>query len=102
MSSCAMARREAERERRPRSHLALHPDPAPVQLDELPGEGQPEPGAFYLLVRRPYLPELLEDRLLVLRGDTHPRVPDRHLHRPVPRHGSDLDPAPFRREFDRI
>src|SRR5467141_4774416 len=32
--------RERERERRADPHLARHPDPAPVQLDELPGKGQ--------------------------------------------------------------
>src|SRR5262245_44083419 len=51
-SSCAMAHREGERERRPLSHLAVHPDPTPVQLDELPGQGQPEPRALDLLVCR--------------------------------------------------
>src|SRR5215831_17223741 len=37
-----------------------------MQLDELPGERQPESRPLDLLVRRAHLPELLEDRLLVL------------------------------------
>ena len=40
-----------------------------MQLDELPGQGESEPGPLDLLVRRPHLPELLEDRLLILRRD---------------------------------
>src|SRR5262252_2648727 len=37
--------RKAEGERRTRTQLALHPDPAPVQLQEFPTQGQPQPGA---------------------------------------------------------
>src|SRR5215831_19504543 len=62
ISSFAMADRQGERERRPFSQLALDPDPAPVQLDELPGQGQPEASPLDLLVRCAHLPELLEDR----------------------------------------
>jgi hypothetical protein len=50
-----------------------------VQLDELATEGQPQPGALHLLVRRPHLPELLEHRFLVLRGDADPGVVDGDL-----------------------
>src|SRR5207253_2909637 len=35
--------RQREPEGRALSHLTLHPDPPPIELDELPGEGQPEP-----------------------------------------------------------
>ena len=34
----------------PRPDLALHPDPPAVELDELPGEGEPEARALDLLV----------------------------------------------------
>ena len=42
------------------AHFALEPDPAAVELNELPRERQPEVGALDLLVCRPYLPELFE------------------------------------------
>ena len=74
-----MADRQRERKRRALSYLALHPDPAAMQLDKLAGEGQPEPGAFDLLVRRPQLAELLEDRLLILGRDASPSVRDGDL-----------------------
>ena len=38
-----------------------------MQLDKLAGESQPESGPLDFLVRRPHLPELLKDRLLILR-----------------------------------
>src|SRR5262245_66563595 len=50
-----------------------------MQLYELPGQIQPEPCALDLLVRRPDLPELLEDRLLILRRNADPGVAHRHL-----------------------
>src|SRR5262245_3728898 len=90
------------RERRARPQLALHPDPAPVQLDELPTEGQPQPRALHLLVRRPDLPELLEDGLLILRGDADAGVADRDLYETVFWIGPDLDAPTLRREIDRI
>src|SRR5262245_11837946 len=102
ISSFAMTRRQRKRERRALTHLALHPDPAAVQLDELPRQRQPEPRAFDLLGRRPDLPKLLEDRLLVLRGDTDPGVRHGDLRRPVLQPGSDVDPAPLRRELQRV
>jgi hypothetical protein len=43
-----------------------------MQLNELPRQRQTEPGALDLLGRGPDLPKLLEDRLLVLRGDADP------------------------------
>src|SRR5690348_13204814 len=61
--------RQGERERRTPAGLALHPDPASVQLDELAGEREPETGALRFLLRGAHLAELLEDGLLVLRGD---------------------------------
>src|SRR2546430_4464712 len=73
-SSFAMAHRQRERERRACADLALHPDPSAVEFDELPGEGQPEPGAFRLLRRGAYLPKLLEHhggRIWVKRSEEH-------------------------------
>src|SRR5258707_12305764 len=63
--SFVAAHRERERERRADSDLARHPDPSPVQLDELARERQPKPRALRLLVRRPHLAKLLEHRLLI-------------------------------------
>src|SRR5215831_5952368 len=79
-SSFATAHRQREGERRTRTHHALHPDPAPVQLHELPTQGQPQPGALHLLRRRPHLAELLKDLLLILGRNADPRVGDRYLH----------------------
>src|SRR5262245_30219196 len=101
-SSFAVTHRNRERERRTHPELALHPDPAPVQLDELPTEGQPQPGALHLLLRPPHLPELLEHRLLILRRDTDAGVADRDLDQPVLWHCSDLDPPILRCELDRV
>ncbi len=50
-----------------------------MRLDELPAEGEPKPCTLRLLLGTPDLPELLEHRLLVLRGDPHARVRDRDL-----------------------
>ena len=86
----------------PDAHLALDPDPPAMQLDELPRQGQPEPGALHLLRRRPHLPELLEDRLLVLGRDADARVAHRDLDDPIHRHRPDVDPPALRRELDRI
>src|SRR5215470_19348131 len=52
ISSCAMADRQGERERRPLSYLAFDPDPTPVQFDEFARQGQAEPRALDLLVCR--------------------------------------------------
>src|SRR5262249_4507735 len=79
---------QSESASRSLAHLALHPDPAPVQLDELPGQGQPEPGSLDLLVRRAHLPELLEDRLLILWRDAHARVGDGDLGHAVVHRGA--------------
>ena len=50
-----------------------------MELDEFAGQGQPEPGALRLLVRGADLPELLEHRPLILRGDANARVRDGHF-----------------------
>src|SRR5262245_56256567 len=102
MSSFAVTHRNRERERRTHPELALHPDPAPVQLDELPTEGQPQPGALHLLLRRPHLPELLEHRFLILRRDADAGVADRDLDQTVLWHRAHLDAPALRRELDRI
>src|SRR5215471_9364113 len=94
--------RQREGEGRPLPNLALHPDLAAVQLDELPTQSQSESSALHLLVCRPHLPELLEDRLLILEGDADAGIADRDLDEPVRWHGPDLDPPTCRRELDRI
>src|SRR5215472_5714676 len=73
-----------------------------MQLDELAGERQPEPGALHLLLGRPHLTELLEDGLLVLRRDAHASVADGYLHTAVGRRRANLDPTAFWRELDRV
>src|SRR5215831_437301 len=98
--SLLMADRQRERERRARSKLALHPDPATKQLNELARERQSEPRTPHLLVRRAYLPELLEDRLLVLRRDTYTRVTDRDLGYAFVDRGADVDPATLGGELE--
>src|SRR5262245_46507782 len=78
MSSFPMAHREAECERRPLTHLALDPDPPPVQLHELLGQRQPEPRALRLpRIVAPHLAELFEDRRLVLGRNPDPCVAHR-------------------------
>src|SRR5262249_1826439 len=72
---CA-SQRQRERECRAHAQLALHPDPTPMQLDELPTEGQTQPSALHLLVCRPHLAELLEHRVLILRGDADTGIAD--------------------------
>jgi hypothetical protein len=89
---------QIEGERRAGSQLALHPDPAAVQLDELPAQGQPQSGALDFLCRRSHLPELLEHRLLIFRRDADPGVADGDLDQPVLGLGRDFDPTAFRRE----
>src|SRR5262245_45924113 len=93
---------QAEGEGRTHPQLALNPNPASVQLDELPTEGQPQPRALHLLVRRSHLPELLEHRLLIFRGNADTGVPDGDLHEPVPWHSADFNPPTLGRELDRI
>src|SRR5262245_17323890 len=102
ISSFAMAHRERECERRARADLALDPDPPAMELDELPGEGYSEPCALHLLRCHPDLPELLEHRLLVFRGDAHPGVRHRDLRHAVHDAGADLDPAALGGELQGI
>src|SRR5262249_54149751 len=94
--------RDRERKRRALPLRALYRDPAAMQLDELPRERQAQASALHLLVRRPDLPELLEDRLLILGGDADSRVRDAALNQAVVHPGSDVDPAALRRELDRV
>src|SRR4030095_9120805 len=82
--------------------LARDPDAAAVELDELAGESQPEPGALRLLVRRPDLAELLEDLLLILGRDPDAGVADRDLYPLIPGAGGVFDPPALRRELDRV
>src|SRR5215510_7729040 len=97
-----MAYRDRERERRARAQLALDPDSSAVQLDELPAQGEPEPGALYLLVSRPHLTELLEHRLLILGGDADAGIADGDFDQSVLCYSYDLDASAFGRELDGI
>src|SRR5215475_11099162 len=102
ISSFGMANGEGERERRPFPCLALDPDPPTVQLNELPGQSEPEPSSLDLLVRRPHLPELLEDRLLILRRDAHTRIAHGDLGHAVVDRAAHVDPATLRRELEGV
>jgi hypothetical protein len=73
-----------------------------VEFDELSGERQPQPCAFDLLVGRPHLSELLEDRLLILGGDADSGIRDSDLRRTVLEVGGDVDPASLGGEFQGI
>src|SRR5262249_11827091 len=94
--------RQRESERRSLAHLALHPDPAPVQLDELPGQGQTKPGPLDLLARHAHLPDLLEDGVLIFLCYAHAGVGDRDLCHAVVHCGAHVDPAALRRELEGI
>src|SRR5215510_13489139 len=85
--------RDRERERGANAHLALDPDLAPVELDELPTQGQSQAGALLLGRAGPDLTELLEDGFLILRRDADTGVAHRDLDGPVHWHGPDVDPA---------
>ena len=62
-------------EGRPAARLALDPDPAAVQLDELLRQGQAEARALLLAhLVAPHLAELFEDGRLVFRGDPDAEV----------------------------
>src|SRR2546422_6740036 len=74
ISSFATAHRDRECEGRSAAHFALHPDLAPVELDELAAKGQPEPRPFLLRRAGPDLAELFEHGLLVLRRNADPGV----------------------------
>src|SRR5882724_3222079 len=97
ISSFVTVYRDRERECRAHAHLALDPDSSTMEFDELPAERQPQAGPLHLLLRRPHLPELLEDRLLVLRGDADPRcrslIPPRTRPLALPRPRSGRPPA---------
>src|SRR5262245_47892440 len=74
--SFARPRRDREGERGAHPHLALDPDPAAVELDELPTQRQPKPSALLLRRACTDLAKLFEDGLLVLRGDANPGIAD--------------------------
>src|SRR4029450_1662404 len=99
----ASAHRQGEGKGRPLAQVALDPDLAAVQLDELLREGQPEARAFLLAcLIAPHLAELLEDGRLILGGDPDPGVGDGDLDRAVFPAGLKADPAPFRGELHGI
>src|SRR5262245_25625405 len=97
-----MAHRNRECKRRALIHCTLDPDAPAMEFDELPRQGQTKPGALDLLGGRPDLLELLEDRFLILGGNTHASVADRYLNKAVHRFRADLDVATLRRKLDRI
>src|SRR5262245_18823820 len=102
INSFATAHRQAEGKRRTHTDPTLHPDPTPMQLDELPTEGQPQPSAFHLLVCCPHLAELLEDRLLILWDDADSGVADGDLHESILWHRADINAPTLRSELDRV
>src|SRR5262249_28599367 len=89
--SLLMADRQRERKRRAFSHLALHLDPAAMQLDQLPAQRQSQTRALDLFVRRPDLTELLEDRLLIRGRDAHPGVGDGDLGQALVHRGTHVE-----------
>src|SRR4029453_3622653 len=91
-----------ERERRAPAPLALHPDPAAVQLYELPAKGQPQPCSLGPLVRRPPLTELLEDGSLALWGNAPTCIGHRDLGRAVHKSRAHLHPAAFWSELQGV
>jgi hypothetical protein len=94
-ASVASAYRQREGEGGPPARLALDPDPAAVQLDELLGQGQPEARTFLVApLIASDLAELLEDSRPVLRSDPDAGVADSDLDRPLPPVGAQRDPAP--------
>src|SRR5262249_56059933 len=69
---------QGERERGPLADPALDPDPPPVQLHELLGQRQSEPGALLFAgIIPPDLAELLEDGRLVFGRNADACVADR-------------------------
>src|SRR6202171_62787 len=73
-----------------------------VEPDELPRQGQPEPGAFGFLVRGAPLPELLEHRFLIRGRDANAGVRDGHLCHMIVQNGAHVDLSPFGRELQGI
>src|SRR4030095_3132101 len=92
-------RREAERERRSVTDLALHPQAAAVELDKLAGEGEAQTRALTLALGLPDLADLLEDRLLILGRDADAGVGDRHLDGAVRGYCPHGDPPALRGEL---
>src|SRR5215471_6463496 len=95
--------REGECEGRALADLAGHPDLAPMQLDKLPRQRKPEPGALVpARAGTTHLAELLEHRRLVLGGDADAGVAhgDRDLSLALAEVDRHL-PA-FRRELDGV
>src|SRR5262245_23032884 len=88
---------DRERECRSRPYLALDPDLAAVEFHELPTQSEPEARTLDLLCRRPHLPELLEDLLLILWSDPNAGIADEDLHESIRWHGTHVDPPTFGR-----
>src|SRR6266404_673695 len=82
-----------KREGRSAPHLALHPQAAAVELDELSRQRQPETGALALARGVAHLAKLLEDRLLVLWRNADAGVGDGHFDSAVRGSRPHVDPA---------
>src|SRR5439155_21878450 len=72
------------------------------ELDELPREGQHKSCPLMLGPARSDLPELLEHRLLILRGNPHPGIGYRDLDYAVYDPPDHLNPATFRGELQGV
>src|SRR6185436_890987 len=98
-----LAQRQREAEGRAASRRAIDPDCAAVQLDELPRQREPQPGALGLARRvLADLTELLEQLRLIVGRDADARVLDRDLDLVGVEHGADVDLAALRRELHRV
>src|SRR6266542_7159948 len=74
-------RGQREPKRAPLPDRAVHADSPAVRFDRELAEGQPQAGrAVEPAARGFHLSELLEDLLVILRGDPGAGVRDRHLH----------------------
>src|ERR1700730_16210689 len=71
-----------------------------VEPDELPWQGQPEPGAF--LSAAPHLPELREHCFLIRGRDANAGVRVGHLCHMLVQNGAHVDLSPFGRELQGI
>ena len=82
------ARGELHLKRRSFARRRHHPDPAPVHLDDLLGDGKTKArAALGLSVGAVHLMELLEDACLVFFGNARPRVGDADVEAAIDRLG---------------
>jgi hypothetical protein len=91
--------RHVEAEGAALAQRALHAEPAAVRLDELAADGEADAAA---LGRVGALLELVEDALVLLRGDAGPRIPNAHPHAFVLLDDDDLDRPAAGRVLHRV